>query len=517
MKPVKQTLSVLFVILAMGLLFHYKYINEFPSHIHAWAQADRYALALGFIHNNFNFFKPETFVLNPSFPNGWRVPISESITAVDFPAHEFIAALVMKVTDIHSPWIFRLYILLYSFAGLLGLFKLTKLLTGSFAKSFLVVVFTATSPVFVYYQGGFLPSIPSFSNAIIGIYFYTRYLLDKRDRDFYFAVFFLTLAALCRISFSIPLISMMALEFIRIVQKQTRLKPKLLPVILSASIILAYFFYNSYLKNKYGTIFLSEIRPAASSEQAIETFKIIYHNWFYHYFTKIHYSIIGILTVAVLVSIKIWIKKITLITQQLWIFIAFIFVGSTILFFLMINQYRVHDYYFFDTFLLPVVMSLIFFVSLIKTKSSRRNSILIMLAVFLISIPMIIKASRMQSSRRIVWDGDRVSAMIQNYQGSDAFLDSIGVPDDAKMLVLGAYAPNIPGILMDRKSYLIMHFNKVFINEALLWDFDFIVTENEFFITDFSSFDPENTFNISKVADNGRITIWKYIEPEVNR
>jgi len=209
-------------------------------------------------------------------------------------------------------------------------------------------------------------------------------------------------------------------------------------------------------------------------------------------------------------------KKIKQITGQFWILTTIIILGSTILFFLMINQYRVHDYYFFDTFLLPVVMSLIFLLSLIQIKSSKRNSILGTLAVLIISIPMIIEANGMQSSRRIVWDGNRSNAMIENYQGSDVFLDSIGVPKDAKMLVLGAYAPNIPGILMDRKTYLIMHFNKNYIYEALLWDFDFIVTENEFFIADFSPFDPENTFNISKVADNGRITVWEYVETDVN-
>jgi len=309
MSRTKQLLFALGIIIFFGVLYHYKYINEFPSHIHAWAQADRYALTLGFINNNFNFFKPETFVMNPYFPHGWRVPLNESITAVDFPAHEFIAAIVMKVSGIRSPWILRLYILLYSFVGLIGLFKLSNLLTGSFAKSIFVVIFTATSPVFVYYQGGFLPSIPSFSNAIIGIYFYTRYLHNSRDRDYYFAVFFLTLAALSRISFSIPLIAMMALEFIRIIQKQTRLKPKLLPGILSVSIILAYFFYNSYLKNKYGSIFLSEIRPANNFGHVKEIFNIIYNNWFYHYFSIIHYYIFGIITVIALITVKFWIKK----------------------------------------------------------------------------------------------------------------------------------------------------------------------------------------------------------------
>jgi hypothetical protein len=134
----------LLIIFILGFTFHFKYINEFPSNIHAWAQADRYALALGFTKNNLNFFKPQTFILNPQFPYNGKVPMKESITAVDFPIHDYIPAVIMKITGNNSPWIFRLYILLYSFLGLFYLYKLTYLLTNSFYKSIFVLIFTAT-------------------------------------------------------------------------------------------------------------------------------------------------------------------------------------------------------------------------------------------------------------------------------------------------------------------------------------------------------------------------------------
>ncbi len=59
----KNTFILCFIII-LGFIYHHKYINEFPSHIHAWAQSDRYALALGFIDNGLNFFKPQTMVYN---------------------------------------------------------------------------------------------------------------------------------------------------------------------------------------------------------------------------------------------------------------------------------------------------------------------------------------------------------------------------------------------------------------------------------------------------------------------
>jgi len=125
--------------------------------------------------------------MNKLYSEGGKVPLNSRITAVDFPIHNFIPAVFMKIAGIKSVWIFRSYILLYSFIGLYFLFKLSLLYTGNVLKSVFVVLFAGTSPVFVYYQGGFLPTIPSLSNAIIGIYFYTKYYSKKHARfNFFF-------------------------------------------------------------------------------------------------------------------------------------------------------------------------------------------------------------------------------------------------------------------------------------------------------------------------------------------
>ena len=123
---VKSKLTAFFVILVMGFLLHRNYITEFPMHTHAWTQSDRLALAYGFVNNGLNFFEPETFSLlkNESNIEDWKFPTNQSITAVDFPIHDFVPAIVMKLSGNKAPWIFRLYILLYSFIGLYVLFKL---------------------------------------------------------------------------------------------------------------------------------------------------------------------------------------------------------------------------------------------------------------------------------------------------------------------------------------------------------------------------------------------------------
>jgi len=243
------------IIVILGFLYQYKYLNDFPSYKHAWAQSDRYALSLGFMDNGFNFFKPQTFNYNRQFPDEWKVPSDQTITAVDFPIHDYIPALLMKITGTTSPRVFRLYILLYSFLGLYYLFKLSQSISKDSIKSLFVLVFAATSPLFVYYQGGFLPTIPSLSNAIIGIYFYLRYLTRKKYQYFWPAMLFLTLAALARLTFVIPLFAVLAVELLRILKKETKILPLLLPVGLTTIILIAYQIYNNHLRELYGSIF----------------------------------------------------------------------------------------------------------------------------------------------------------------------------------------------------------------------------------------------------------------------
>src|SRR5437588_11240732 len=60
-----------------------------------------------------------------------------------------------------------------------------------------------TCPVFAYYLDGFLPSIPSFANVMIGYYFFFRYKKENALRYFFLSIFFLTIAALARMPFVI--------------------------------------------------------------------------------------------------------------------------------------------------------------------------------------------------------------------------------------------------------------------------------------------------------------------------
>lgn len=512
MKKKFEIIGILIVIIGLGFIFQYKYLNEFPSHIHAWAQSDRYALSLGFLDNGLDFFKPETFVYNHQFPHKWKVPSETTITAVDFPIHDYIPALLMKISGNTSPFLFRLYVLLYSFIGLFFLFRLSFAITKDYLKSVFVVLFAATSPVFVYYQGGFLPTIPSLSNAIVGIYFYHRLIYENKNKYFGLSIFFLTLAALSRTTFAIPIIAVLGVEFIRILRRETKFVSKLLPVGISILTILSYLYYNGYLREKYGSIFLNHILPANSIEQVKEILKYVYESWFFQYFSKPHYIVL--ITVFVVSAYFIATKKSQIQKAKIYIGILSIayLIGCSIFSFLMLRQFPAHDYYFIDTFFLPIILFFILIFSLFPVIEKHNHKIISIVILTVFSVILIMQPIKSQQKRRETGYWDRTEITINNYRNSSDFLDSLNVPKESKILVIDAVAPNIPFILMQRKGYAVMNTNQENIEEALKWDYDFIVVQNEYFISEIYTLYPNILSKLEKIADNGKISVCRYSE-----
>lgn len=508
MNKLYRNILVILIILLAGVYLHKNYINEFPSNTHAWAQADRYALALGFVNNNLNFFKPETFVLNHQFPNDWTLPSNESITAVDFPIHDYIPALIMKISGKKSVLIFRVYILLYSLIGLFFLYKLVMLITDDFIKSVFVVLFALSSPVYVYYQGGFLPTIPSLSNTIIGVFFYTSYLKSSNNRYFAFSILFLSLATLSRTTFAIPLFSIIGIELIKVFEKRTYLKPKIFPVLASLFVIISFYFYNVYLKNEYGSIFLNHFLPAKNPQQAIEIVSIVWEKWLFQYFSKVHYLVFGIFMLIYLITFILKRLKKNEFIGTLFMLIGLMFFGYILFSIVMLKQFANHDYYFLDTFFLPIVLFLSLIIERIPIQQNKRNQVLAAIFVLIVSIPLVLNAHNSQENRRMSAYWDKPNSTINNFKNSSIWLDSLNISKQAKILVIGAYAPNIPFILMERKGYAVMSLKKDNIQEALEWDYDYIAIQNEFFLSDIYSVFPDIIIQIEKIADNGKLSLF---------
>lgn len=452
-----QNAFIVSIIVFLGISFNYNHINEYPSYTHAWAQTDRYALAQGFVNNNLNFFKPETFILNKQFPDTWRKPYKESITAVDFPIHDYIPAIVMKLTGHKSPWIFRLYTMLYSFIGLFYLYKLSYLLSNDFLKSILVILFAATSPMFVFYQAGFLPTIPSLANAIIGIYFYTTFFNTTQNKHFNLSILFLALATLSRTTFAIPLLSVLGLELLRIIKKDSTLKSKIIPVSIAITAIILFYFHNTQLREKHGSLFLNYLLPATSIQQAFEILQSIREEYIFRYFTITHYYLIGlIIVIAFLMMVKnTGFDKIKL---TFFILIGFISTGFILFAIVMLRQFPHHDYYFLDTFYIPIV--LLFALALSVIPIPKKANWVFAGLIIILSIPLTTNALNFQNKSYTTNNRDRLIRTVDCYKNSESLLDSLKIAKEAKILLLDGYVPNMPFLLMNRKGYTMMRRQK---------------------------------------------------------
>ncbi len=507
MKVLLKNSLLIILFTYVSILLHRGEINDFPKHIHAWAQSDYYALSLGFIDNGLDFFHPQNFVQNPQFPDYFQTPKENGITAADFPIHTYNVALLMRLFDSEAPWIFRSYTLLFSIVGMLFLFLLIKALNGSDIKALFGVALLLLSPVYLYYRAGFLPSIPALSFVITGYFFYHNYLKSGHYKPFYIALTFFTLATLTRTPFAIFLIATFCQEGLKVLQQRKMNYSVLISYIFSFSIIIGYFIYNSHLRSLYGSIFLSKPLTPDSWEEAKYVFNIALENWKWHYLTKWHYLFIPISLIIGIIQL-IRTKKISSIHQQFLLQFAIVLTGVLMYSFLMLEQFKAHDYYFIDTFFTPFILYTVIILTYIKFEKFYFNLLALGLIVFATK-EMTAHTLDAQVQRKETGSWDKTLDVIHSYSNGDQVLEQLNIPRDAKLLVLDSEAPNIPFILLRRYGYSVHFLSKDNIEKKLDWDYDYIVMQDHSAQHIINTVFPELGQYIRRVGGNGAFSVYK--------
>lgn len=494
------------VIGLVSFLVQVKTLNEFPQYIHSWAQCDRYALALGFVSNGEDFFHPQTYVMNNQFPGEFMVPRETTITSVDFPIHDYLVSFVMRIAQSEEPWCFRWYVLLYSIVGLYFLYKLTALFTPCLTRSLFVVLFALSSPVFLYYQAGFLPTIPSLANAMIGLYYFVCFLKTERRKFFYLCLLFVTLAALARLPFAILLVAIGCFEAFYVLKNRRLEGYKILGFVLALSCIIGYYLYNGYLRKHYGSLFLNYIIPATSFSDFAEFTKTALKTWSFQYFNILSYLIFVMVALVGGYNALRNRKNITLPEKQFLFLTAILFGGCGLYYILMCYQFMNHDYYFLDTFYLPVIGLFLFFVLKwpgLPVPGARlwgALSLLVFVPVFLFS--------REKLQERIALFDTAGTSTADNYKGADRLLDSLKIPEDARLLIFGNDGSNNAFILLKRKGFVIIEPDSAKIATALQWPYDYIVADDEAMISKVYNHDPLIIAKIKRLGGNGKIGVY---------
>ena len=488
-------LLVLFL-LALSLLLYHTTVFLPPSFAHAWTQSERYAISLQFLNNGFDVFHPATFNLQTV----------DGITRMDLPLNEFIAAILMKIFGTTSPVVFRLYMLSISIIGLTFLYLLAKKITASDLKSSIVVAFVFLSPLYTYYQVGFIPCVPAIAFVFIAYYFLYAYKTDLKRKHFFISIFFFFLAAIIRFPFFVFLLGLLLQQLYCAYKNKRLFRHELFAFLAVFGLFISYYFYNVHLGRLYGNMFLDRFLPAKSFGELIIIIKFIYQHWLFQYFSFWHYVLLFISLVCAVLAYR---KGRLIENRAMWFNLFIVGSGTVLYFLLMACQYFDHDYYFLDSIFVPVVLLFLFSIKNVSIEKQNRN--LAFFFVASICMMFMFGDSRKNQFDRYSYNNlDRSEITRRNFEGSELFLDSIGISKDAKMLVIDAYSTNIPLYMMNRKGYTVYQTNR---DNPLVFLFqkkwDYLVIQDQFLFSDVLKYYPIVASVIEPVAGNGRISVYK--------
>ncbi len=153
----------------------------------SWRQSDVAAIARNYYEHGFHFGHPQI---------DWAGDAAGYV-GTEFPVLPFAAALSYKLAGVQE-WVGRIQAVLCFAAALPFFFLLTRRLFGE-TTAIWATFFYAFAPLGVVASRAFMPDIPSLSLAIIGLYFYVRWLDDQQAHDLLGAALLISFALLIKL------------------------------------------------------------------------------------------------------------------------------------------------------------------------------------------------------------------------------------------------------------------------------------------------------------------------------
>lgn len=497
-KTVNIYLTFFLLVIIPSFLVHYFDLTLLPHGEHNWAQSDHYALALGFLENNFDFFHPKTFTLNHQFPPNIPLQNPEGITAVDFPILHFVVAIFMKLFGTESPLVFRATSLVYSYISLFIFFR-TVTKNKNIWWGMLVTSFILFQPIYFYYQSGFHVSIVAFNTFLIALSFIIMYEKNNSEKYIILSFIFLTLAALIRFTHIILLIAFLLIFILEYISKKNKPQRILYPII-SITIVISYFLYNKYLQLNYGSVFLNKPILADTFSELLMNLVSLTRNYAIRFLPFFHALVLFFLIFYFFKNKK---KTSTKINYGGFIIIYFLGIISYTL--LMSWSLQAHNYYALETWL-PLLTSIIVFI-VFHTKAHQNFSKkqLLFLAFFLLASYSYTTYLQYRNYSRYTF----VDNLIENFKTSKTLIDKT-IPINKPPLIVCSGGYNTPLISIKRNAYRINGDLGCKTPENMeLKNYEFII----FYIPEYKD-NPIEKINVlqknfSLVAKNQFIYIWK--------
>ncbi len=152
----------------------------------SWRQSDVAAIARNFYEGGFRF----------AFPQIDWAGDATGYVGTEFPILPFLAAICYKVAGIHE-WIGRSQAVIFFAVSLPFFFLLVREVFDNTAAAW-ATFFFSFAPLNVFAGRSFMPDVPSLSLAIIGLYFFLRWIRDREWAPLLVAAIVISLSILIK-------------------------------------------------------------------------------------------------------------------------------------------------------------------------------------------------------------------------------------------------------------------------------------------------------------------------------
>lgn len=361
------------------LLFFVNFYNKTlffrPVSIHQWRQSDCLSFTKNYYEEGMHFFKPKIH---------WQ-GVKDGQTVSECPILNYTGACLWKVFGEHE-YIYRLMEYLIFIAAMFMLFNTILRFYRSSALAFFITSVFLTSPLLVYYSLNFIADVPALSLCILCYCFFLRFYHSRRQRYFYQALLFGTLAVLMKASALMGLGLLVFFTLIdilnlnRFFKTEKLFEKKTLPLaatLLSIGLIVGWYrfalYYNNYNNNN---VFLLTVLPIwdMDHDTLVYNLKLLFNNLFPMFLNRPMFFFFFCFVIYVIGHFR----KLPAFFKYSFVFSAIFFVMYILFFF---QVFSVHDYYLNNLMIFPVITFICFAQIVSGTQFLQANKVFI--AVFL--------------------------------------------------------------------------------------------------------------------------------------
>lgn len=463
----RDKILILALLSLMALAYGYhKSIVMGPYSHHNFRQSDCLSYTLNYYEGRTPFLEPELL---------WVGTSSHSRIVSEFPILYYAVAQLWKLFG-EYPVVYRLFVLVMVFYGLLMLFRLAREILDDSFWAGAIVVLLFTSKVLAYYGNNFLTDAPAMALAMAGAWYYYVYASKDKKYALWISMAFFSLAGLLKISALLLFFGIGAIHAWQSLVMNDSKRPlrSLVPLGITFAIVALWYLYAGVYSRDNAGMFLQGILPLWELDRwAIKEIMIS----FYQQILPAYLNITAFYLVLFLFLFNILhFRKANPFLIALNILIA---LGSLAYLILFFQVFDVHDYYMTNV-LVFIPLTLITSIDIIKRQYTELLSLgwvkafaiagLLLLSFGTASVTRLKYDSRDILARASFFTDPReqnfynwfhwnYSVSLKGLEGIDPWLDSLGVRRDDLVVSLPDPGINNSLYLMRRRGFTDFGYN----------------------------------------------------------